>query len=283
MEKQIVACIDDSAAVVSVCDWAAWTSLNLQAPLTLLHVLDKAEYPTGGDLSGSIGLGTRESLLEELTRLDEQRSRVALEQGKRMLEAATARVEKAGAKHPKSLQRHANLVETLAEMESQIRVVIIGRQGKKSESSLAQIGSQLESVIRTLQCPVLVTLSNFQIPRNIMIAFDGSPTSFKMLSQLTKFPQLFQSVKCHVVMVAGESDKPLQEAKALLNKEGHDCITAHKTDGPLDSVLRNYVKEHNIDLTVMGAYGNSPIRRFILGSNTTRMLQQTQVPLLLLR
>ncbi len=283
MDKQIVACIDDSASVATVCDWAAWVSAKLQAPLKLLHVLERPHAIVGGDLSGNIGLGTRENLLEEMTRLDEQRSRIALEQGKRMLEAAKIRVETAGSVPAKTLQRHANLVETLAELESGIRVIIIGQKGKDSESSLAHIGSQIESVIRAIHCPILVTLSQFKAPKAIMIAYDGSPTAFKMLGQLAKFPQLLQGVKCHIVMVGGDAHESLLKAEALLKAEGHACSTAHVAGEALDVALQSYVKEHEIDLTVMGAYGNSPIRRFILGSNTSRMIHQTSVPLLLLR
>ncbi|MDQ3231491.1 MAG: universal stress protein [Pseudobdellovibrionaceae bacterium] len=199
-----------------------------------------------------------------------------------MLEAAKTRVENSGV-IPKALQRHANLVETLSEMESEIRLIIMGRQGKKSESTLAQIGSQLESVIRALHSPILVSLSTFKVPQKIMIAFDGSPTAFKMLTHLLKYPQLFEGIECHLVTIGGESDSPLQEAKALLLKEGHESITARRLSETLEVGLRNYIKDNHIDLTVMGAYGTSPIRRFILGSNTTKMLHQTQVPLLLLR
>ncbi|HAG96646.1 MAG TPA: universal stress protein UspA, partial [Gammaproteobacteria bacterium] len=39
----------------------------------------------------------------------------------------------------------------------------------------------------------------------------------------------------------------------------------------------------NIELKVMGAYGHSRIREFILGSNTTRMLASSTVPVLILR
>ncbi|ELY4369334.1 universal stress protein, partial [Cronobacter sakazakii] len=40
---------------------------------------------------------------------------------------------------------------------------------------------------------------------------------------------------------------------------------------------------NDINLIVMGAYGHSPLRRFFIGSNTTAMLEKTQIPLLMLR
>ena len=59
----VIACIDGSTSAPAVCDYAAWASLSLEAPLTFLHVLDQRQYPVAADLSGNIGLGSREHLL----------------------------------------------------------------------------------------------------------------------------------------------------------------------------------------------------------------------------
>ena len=47
------------------------------------------------DLSGSIGLGSQEHLLEELTAVEQQRSKLRLQQGKQILQAAKERVAQA--------------------------------------------------------------------------------------------------------------------------------------------------------------------------------------------
>ncbi|MFZ3184338.1 MAG: universal stress protein [Pseudomonas sp.] len=52
---------------------------------------------------------------------------------------------------------------------------------------------------------------------------------------------------------------------------------------PGSSALHAYQAEHNIDLLVMGAYGHSRIRQFLVGSTTTSMIRTTITPLLLLR
>ncbi len=66
----VMACIDNSQSSLAVCDYSAWASQRLSAPLTLLHVLDEEKYPASANLSGNIGLGSREHLLEELATLD---------------------------------------------------------------------------------------------------------------------------------------------------------------------------------------------------------------------
>ncbi len=42
-------------------------------------------------------------------------------------------------------------------------------------------------------------------------------------------------------------------------------------------------KDNSIDLLVMGAYGHSPVRQFILGSTTTTMERTCHVPVLMFR
>jgi nucleotide-binding universal stress UspA family protein len=53
--------------------------------------------------------------------------------------------------------------------------------------------------------------------------------------------------------------------------------------GEVQTALEIYQLEHQIDLMVMGAYGHSRIRKFFVGSNTTRMISKSHIPLLLLR
>lgn len=98
----VIACIDGSASAPAVCDYAAWASRSLQAPLTFLHVLDQQQYPVAANLSGNIGLGSREHLLDELASLDEQRSKLALEQGRIMLANAKERAIGNGVTSPES-------------------------------------------------------------------------------------------------------------------------------------------------------------------------------------
>ncbi|MGS6337305.1 universal stress protein, partial [Enterobacter asburiae] len=49
-----------------VCEYAAWAAGKLGAPLALLHVLEKSESPPVSDLTGSIGIDSREQLTEAL-------------------------------------------------------------------------------------------------------------------------------------------------------------------------------------------------------------------------
>ena len=280
----VLACIDGSPQAAAVCDYAAWASLQLDAPLTLLHVLDQQQYPATGNLSGIIGLGSREYLLEELAALDEKRSKLVLEEGRMMLDAAKQRVATAGVMQPDVRQRHGDLVESLRELESDTRLLVIGKQGEDSGTELQLIGSQLESVIRTLHRPILVTPASFSVPTSVMLAFDGSATTRRGVEMLASSP-LVKGIPIHLVMVGedtGDSRALLESARDALTAAGFELHIAIRA-GEVEPTLHAYQAEHGIGLLVMGAYGHSRIRQFLVGSTTTSMIRSTTTPLLLLR
>jgi nucleotide-binding universal stress UspA family protein len=280
----VIACIDGSRITLAVCDYATWASRQLDAPLDFLHVLGRSEYPVPTDFSGNIGLGSRETLLQELAELDEKRSRVALEHGRLMLDAAKARAIADGVPNPTSRQRHGELVDTLLEFQSDIRLLVMGRQGEHGDSAGEHIGSHLENVVRTLHRPILVVPSDYSEPQRILIAFDGSATTRKAVEMVAASP-LFRGLPCHVVMVGAdkpEAHEQLEWARATLAQAGFD-VTASLRSGQVEDVLCAYRTEHAIDLIVMGAYGHSKIREFLVGSTTTKLIRQAKIPLLLLR
>lgn len=276
----VIACIDGSKAAAGVCDYAAWSSKRLSAPLTLLHVLDHARYPAGGDYSGNLALGEREHLLDELAQLDAKRNRLALEQGRLVLEAAQQKVIADGVADPALRQRHGDLVDTLCEMQAETRLLVIGKQGQEHQGAAAQVGDNVERVIRTIHRPILVTVGAFQPPQTIMLAFDGSDTTRKGVQMLADSP-LFQGLTCHIVAV-GERIAGLDWAADLLDKSGHNVKTA-VLEGEVEPALHRYQQDNQVDLVVMGAYGHSRIREFFVGSTTNKMIREARVPHLLLR
>jgi nucleotide-binding universal stress UspA family protein len=281
---QVIACIDGSSITPAVCDYAAWASRKMDAPLEFLHVLGRSEYPIPADLSGNLGLGSREHLLQELAELDEKRSRVALEQGRLMLDAARARAVEDGVPNPTSRQRHGELVDTLIEFEHDVRLLVMGRQGEHGDSAGEHIGSHLENVVRTLHRPILVIPSDYTEPQRILIAFDGSATTRKAVEMVAS-SLLFRGLPCHLVMVGAdkaEAREQLGWAQATLERAGFQVIAGIRS-GHVEEVLCAYRTEHAIDLIVMGAYGHSKIREFLVGSTTTKLIRQSRVPLLLLR
>ncbi len=276
----VLAGIDGSSLSKPVCDYAAWVASTVAAPLRLLHNLEERRNAAVADLTGSIGLGSQQELLEQLTQVEQERTRLLIEKGKLMLAAARERALEDGVEDVDCWQRHGSLQESLVDLEEQIRVLVLGVRGE--EHRQGQVGSHLETVIRALHRPVLVVNHEFSEPENILLAYDGTEAANKALEMVAGSP-LFKKRCCHLVMV-GKSDQrsKLDMASATLNVAGVEH-TATLLDGKAEEVLCQYQLEHDIHLTVMGAFSHYRIRDMLLGSFTAKMLQRANHPLLLLR
>jgi len=281
---RVVACIDGSQAAPAVCDYAAWASKHMETPMMLLHVLDEERYPAEPDLAGNIGLGSREQLLEDLAELDRKRAKLALEHGHHMLNEAERRVSEAGISDVVQRQRHGDLTESVLALESQTRLLVMGLHGESSSERDTHIGSQLETVIRSMHRPILLVPDEYTPPRSAMLAFDGSATAFKGLELLAGGPVL-KGMPLHLVMVGPDtSDRWEQLRKAEKMLAGLESeITLAIRAGDVEPALHAYQEEQDIDILVMGAYGHSRIRQFLVGSTTTTMLKTARKPLVVLR
>ncbi|MEJ2416562.1 MAG: universal stress protein [Exilibacterium sp.] len=283
-KHRITACIDGSAISTAVCDTAAWASNVLEAPLTFLHVLEKPRSPAKEDLSGAIGLGSREHLLDELTVLDEKRNKLAIEHGKHLLEDAAKKATAAGAVDVTGEQRHDQLLDALLACEESTRLYVIGRLGEDHDPNKQVIGSHIENVVRAIHTPLLMATGKFSIPCNYMLAYDGSETADKAIDRIANSP-LLCNLPGHVVMVAKETSENrnhLENACKILSGKGHQ-VQPHLLQGNVNDCLMGFQEHFNIELKVMGAYGHSRIREFIVGSNTTQILATSTVPVLILR
>lgn len=276
----ILTCIDGSSVSEDVCDYASWVAGKANKPLRLLHTIDHAAIPPVSDLTGAIGLGSQEELLNDLTVAEQNHRQLLLQKGQLMLKAAKDHVVAQGSFGPEVVLQHGSLIESLIDMEDEIRILVIGIRGEGHEHTEGN-STKLESVIRALHKPILVVNKHFTEPKKIMLAYDGSPACKKALD-LVSTKALFKGVECHIVHVGEHGESLLEEAKNKLHGVGMD-VKAIQLQGKLPDVLANYQTENDMDLMAMGAFSHNRVRDFLLGSFTAKMLATTQKPLLLLR
>ena len=128
--QKIVALVDGSIYSSSVCDHAAWIASCTGAPVELIHVLGRREAADTQDHSGTIALGARTALLDQLAELDAQRAKLISHRGRAILEDAQAMVEKTGVIEVTTRLRHGDIVEAVADIEAEARVILIGKRGE---------------------------------------------------------------------------------------------------------------------------------------------------------
>ncbi|WP_394887506.1 universal stress protein [Mesorhizobium sp. AaZ16] len=283
--SKLIALVDGSIYSKSVCDHAAWIAKRTGSPNEILQVLGRRKTASApADLSGSIALGARSTLLAELSALDEQRAKLAQKRGRAILEDAQAAVEASGVTDVATRLRLGDIVETIAEIEADADMVVIGKRGEGADFAKLHLGSNLERIARSSRKPIFVASRAFKPIESFLIAFDGGASSLKAVDHVARI-RLFEGLFCRLLMVAQdtpEAQKRLQDAGSILEAGGHS-IEADIVAGQPDAVIARMVETEGVNLLVMGAYGHSRIRSLVIGSTTTEMIRSCKVPVMLFR
>jgi nucleotide-binding universal stress UspA family protein len=283
MTDKVIALVDGSIYSKSVCENAAWISRRTGAPVELLHVLGRRETSTS-DLSGSIALGARTALLQELSSLDEQRAKLAQKRGRAVLEDAETILRTAGVETVTSRLRHGDLLEAVAEAERGSRGIVIGKRGEAADFAKLHLGSNLERIARAATKPVFVAARAFRPINKVLIAYDGGPSAMKAVDHVARAPD-FAGLDIRLLTVGSESadlQRRLEGAQATLRAGGHEA-SIEVAAGQPEKIIAEVIERYGIDLLVMGAYGHSRIRALVIGSTTAEMMRSCKVPVVLFR
>jgi nucleotide-binding universal stress UspA family protein len=284
MTNILLALVDGSTYAKSVCDHAVWAAGRMNAGVDLLHVLDRNAGAGKSDLSGSIALGARTALLEELSSLDEQRAKLLQLKGRAILDDARAIIEASGQKVVGAHLRQGEIVETVIEQEGPASMIMIGKRGEEADFASLRLGAHLERFIRASHKPVFVASRAFKPIDTVIVAFDGGASSQRVVDHIARNP-LFSGLKIDLVTVGQrnrDTEKAQEDAKAILTGAGLEVETTILAGQP-DEVLGKRVEEGGSCLVAMGAYGHSRIRAFVIGSTTTEMLRSCKAPVVLMR
>lgn len=283
--NRVLALVDGSVYSESVCDHAAWFAVRADAEVELLHLLSRRELGNEpSNLSGSIGLGARSALLEELTELDAQTARLGQQRGRAILVDAEARLHRSGVDRVITKLRHGEVVATVQELEDEADLIVLGKRGEAADFDRLHLGSKLERIVRSTSKPTLVASRAFKAPKRFLIAYDAGRSASQAVDFIADRPH-YNDLECHLLSVGPantDRQRQLEGAAATLRNAGY-TVVAEQVDGQPDRAIAAEVDKRAIDLLVMGAYGHSRIRNLIIGSTTTEMIRSCMRPVLLFR
>jgi nucleotide-binding universal stress UspA family protein len=220
-----------------------------------------------------------------LSELDAQRGKLAQEAGRQLMVEARLRAAAAGVERLDARLRHGELLDSVLEVEPDVRLFVLGQHYRASGASKIHLDHHVERVIRAVKRPVLVsTGALFEAPTRFVIAFDGSPTGRKTIDTVARSPML-KGLPVVVAMAGADTAlarQQLEDARLVLAAARFDA-SVECLPGEPEEVLPAFVKAQGASLLVMGAYGHSRIRQLIVGSTTTTLLRLSEVPVLILR
>jgi nucleotide-binding universal stress UspA family protein len=145
-----------------------------------------------------------------------------------------------------------------------------------------------ESVIFGSGRPVLILPQHpraraFEVG-TVAVAWDFSRAAARAVSDA--LPLLEKAKQVRVVTVINEKNldrkHSAEELSKNLSRHGIDVVLDRidAKGGSIGDVLGDYVVSHAADLLVMGAYGHSRLREFVLGGATNSLLSKPPLPIL---
>lgn len=164
-------------------------------------------------------------------------------------------------------------------------LAVVGQAEKKSTTPADLI---IEGALFESGRPVVVVPYIQKKPLqldHIAICWDGSRQAARAVADAMPF--LERAKKVEIVVVFGEPGKAYQTRGAVMSEHltRHGVpvevkrITAANMD--VQSAILSYVAESSTDFLVMGGYGHSRLREWILGGVTRSMLASMTIPVLM--
>ena len=257
---------------VSVVDDAVSIAAVLGAHLAALSCETHVEVP-GNFLSGSFGI-------PGIIAAEVAKSR---KNAQDLLAAFDKAAERAGVPHETILQKCTltelpNLLVDYARLRD-LTIVPVGESSDQRYAEVVIFGSGKP----TLVLPETPRSRPFELG-TVAVAWDFSRAAARAISDAV--PLLEKARKVRVVTIVDEKDidtkHSAEELAKNLARHGID-IVLDKIEGeskPIGSVLESYTLSHGVDLLVMGAYGHSRLRQFILGGATKSLLSKPPLPIL---
>ena len=286
--KRILLCTDGSIFAQSSYQYGAWLATKLYAKVDVLYVSDARSQATAeaSNLSGSIGVDASDVLLQQLVALEHEKAKLNHQKAKLILQNAESALTSGGVTTVQAMHKTGFLVDFLPELESDVDLIILGKRGEAAEFASGHLGANLERILRSSHKPCLVTSRQYQPIERLLLAYDGSKSCEKILQFLIDSPA-FQGLELHIITVAKSSEDTtansrLEQAKQKAITGGFQAVCWFIQGNP-ETAIAQYVKENNINLLLMGAYGHSRIRHLVIGSTTAQILRSSNIPVLVFR
>jgi nucleotide-binding universal stress UspA family protein len=280
MIKTILVSTDGSAHGDVACQYAIYMAKRLSARLLGLHVLDSRmlEGPMMADLSGWLGATPYGAQLQQFRTLMEQK-------GQAVIQAFNNRCEESGVK-TESWIRMGHPARIILEEEARTELLVFGQKGEHAEWIGELMGSTVERIVRHSIKPCLVTPSAFRPISRILAAYDGSGHASQALHEATELAMALKTELVVVTVAEGESEDKAErishDAKELVKAHDFQALCLIPRGKAAETILQS-ARDEKCDLIVVGAYGHSRIREFILGSTTTQLITRSYVPVMLVR
>jgi len=258
--------VDNDTACGTRIENAANLAMRFEARLAGLYSVHKVTVPAG--IGAPASMGFYEAV--------EQESTEQIELARSVFESNAAKVRGGG--QFQTLEGY--LIDDLS-VQSRYADLLVIPQDLGAEANLNP-NYWPGSVLMTAACPVLLIPDSKSInlpPQTALLAWDGSRESANALR--AAWPMLERVEKIDIASVSSNDAEAMDIAQYIAH-HGVEC-EIHLLEGSewnAGSILLEQVEVLGSQLIIMGAYGHSRLREFVLGGTTKHILDHARLPVL---
>ncbi len=172
--------------------------------------------------------------------------------------------------------------------ENKIDLVVMGSHGVSGIEELF-IGSNTQKVLRKIHTNVLVVKSRLKDINFSKVLFASGLylRDHEAFGRLLEFIKPFDVKELHVLSVdtSRAFSQPAFAMKDAMKAFKHmasnlNCQTHFYLDFSIESGIRNFSEEYDIDLIALSNHGRSPIKRIFQGSQLEMVINRSKAPVL---
>ncbi len=178
--------------------------------------------------------------------------------------------------------RSGSVAHTIKELGESADLVVLGLRGETEQKYAGQGGALSGWLPTHLETPILFTVPDSAPIRAVAIGFDGSPGALHGVRAIRNLLAPL-GVPVHGIYVSadGTGGEVLDDLEQHLDGVEVFRHVVHG-DSPHEALLRA-AKRLDVQLLVLGFGGHSPLRDFVFGSGTERVLLSARVGVLITR
>lgn len=286
MIRSVLVCTDGSPCGKTAVQYARYWAERIGLRVTVLFVEDLrlTQGPLVTGYYGPVGMAPSPAypaFYEDLVQSVKQQAERVIAEARQVFEGSQVQVD---------FQVREGIVrDTILEEARTVDLLCLGRHGEHGEWEDGDLGSTVQKVLRRSQRPVLITPTEFRPLNKLLVAYDASRHANRALRVACGLSSDVGLPMMVVTVAQEEGDRPkseavLDEARQLVAP--YEDVTAEFSllvGEEEEAVLIDHVEQSECDLIVMGAYGLSRIREWLLGSTTAGVLARSTRPVLLVR
>lgn len=281
MIGRILVGIDGSKASKVAVEYGIYLSKQLKRPVVGINIVDIRlfEGPFMADIAGGLGFSSFGDFTVKVREVLDHKSQLILD------EFAKECREKGG--DCTVAQAYGIPDYEIVQMADPEDIIVIGKKGEHGEIIKTLIGSTAEKIARKSVCPVIIVpTTGFKPIKNVLVCFDGRE---KSVHGLEYAKHLQDKLRFSLKVLSVFEDRVKDEEKVKEFRERVKNILNGETEfidryGLAEEQIEIFIKENpDIDLVVLGAFGDSYVKEIVLGSTTYYITSVSPTAVLLVK